>query len=58
MPKLLKFTNVPSFKQIVIPKPIRPKVRSMSDESVWVPLPDDTSLLSKHLEKIKISMTK
>jgi len=51
MSKLIKFTNIPSFIHIVIPRPIRPKVRSMS-----IPLPDDP--LSKHLEKIKISETK
>ena len=52
---LVKFSSKLKIHSMIIkPSPVR--VRSMSDESDWVPLPDDP--LSKHLDKIKISETK
>lgn len=52
-------SNLEMHSTLICPIPIRKnniRVRSMSDESDWVPLPDDP--LSTHLEKIKISETK
>jgi hypothetical protein len=58
MEDLKKFINIPLQPMLSpLPKKWMPhRVRSMSDESDWVPLPDDP--LTKQLEKIKISETK
>ena len=58
MEDLKKFINIP-LQPMLCPIPIKwiPRhIRSMSDESDWVPLPEDP--LTNQLEKIKISETK
>jgi len=56
MEDLKKFINIP-LQPMLCPLPKKwIRIRSMSDESDWVPLPEDP--LSNQLEKIKISETK
>lgn len=65
----LQFTNISFSTNLLTPIPKKndsskkkknsnTRNRTMSDESDWHPLPDDPSLLIKHLEEIKISETK
>jgi len=70
MRKPLRFTNDIMSITLVVPIPIRwseseasptNRVRTMSDESDWVPLPDNLSRvrsLIKHWKDVKISKTK
>jgi len=56
---LVKFNATLEIHPMILrPTPLRKiqRARSMSDESEWIPLPEDP--LSKQLEGIKISETK